>query len=315
MKALVTGAFGFAGRHLIDHLLAAGDSVLATYIDDAPATPLCSVVSMDITDPLAVRRVIADFRPDIIYNLAGVAFFGDAENDFRQTLAINVQGVHNVFQGCYQAELAARVLLVSSAEVYGRFSANELPLVETTPLRPANNYSLSKAMAELIPLRFAKVSKVVPIIVRPFNHIGAGQRTTFVVSSFAYQLSRVARGEEPPTIQVGNIAARRDFSDVRDIVRGYRLAALKGAGIYNLSSGRAPSVGDILTELIKISGVDVEIKSDPDRMRPSEIPEIRGSYEKAAKELGWQPTIALQDSLKSAYEFWLNRSSDDNRLH
>lgn len=301
MRALVTGASGFAGKHLISHLLSAGDEVTAG--DLAPGADL-----LDVSDAASCRRVLEAARPEAVYHLAGMAFGPDAERDFSRALTVNVLGVYNVLQACRELELKCRVLVISSSEVHGRIAPGMLPLTEAQAPLPGNNYGLSKAMAELAACRFGAVrGGLEPVVIRAFNHIGPGQRPDFVVASFAQQLAEIARGRREAVLKTGNLEARRDFTDVRDIVRGYRLAALAGGGPYNLCSGRAVSIRGILEGLIEISGVQVRLEADAQRMRPSETPEIIGSNEKAGRELGWKPEIELRQSLRDIYGWWFER--------
>lgn len=305
MRVLVTGAGGFVGRYLIEHLVAAGDKIIASDRNGNVQYQYGEQVencSLDVADADRCSEVISRFQPEVIYHLAGIAFVPEAENNFDRALLVNVGGTNNIIRAVHLLQLGCTVVVVSSAEVYGRIQSGELPISETCPLRPANNYSLSKVMAELVAARYEQFNYVRPLIMRPFNHVGPGQDNRFVVSSFAQQLARIAAGKSAPLIRVGNLDAERDFSDVRDIVRAYRLAALHGSGTYNLCSGKAVSIQWILDTLISIAGVDVEIKRDPARMRPSEVPRLYGSYAKAEKELGWRPEIALRQTLEATYE-------------
>jgi GDP-4-dehydro-6-deoxy-D-mannose reductase len=162
-------------------------------------------------------------------------------------------------------------------------------------------------MAELVVERYGRVSSVKTAIARPFNHIGAGQNERFVTATFALQLARIAHGKASPTLRVGNLEARRDFSDVRDIVRAYRLLALSKGGIFNLGSGRAVSIQFLLDTLIAISGVHVTVEQDPERMRGPEVPEVYGSCSAIQKECGWHPDIPIQRSLEDVYRYWFDR--------
>lgn len=302
MRALVTGSTGFAGRHLTRHLVESGDEVFGTCLPgEAPASRF-KTVALDIRDRAACAQIVQEFRPDVIFHLAGISFVPEAEKDFDRALDINVGGTYNMFRACQDLGLPATVVFISSAETYGKVHPEDLPLRETLPTRPQTNYSLSKVMGESICHRFALDGVVKSVIIRAFNHIGVGQSNLFVCSSFAEQLAAIAKKKAPPIIRVGNLEARRDFVDVRDIARGYRLAALKGSGVYNLCSGQSFSIREILDTLIEISGVKVVIESDPSRMRPSDVPDIRGSYEKAKLELGWEPLHSLKDTLKSVYD-------------
>ncbi|MBN8547695.1 MAG: GDP-mannose 4,6-dehydratase [Deltaproteobacteria bacterium] len=304
MRALVTGACGFVGGYLVRHLLECGDEVCGTYLG-AKRGFNCKEVALDISDAEQCRKVIQEFQPEVVYHLAGMAFPPDAEKNFAKAVAINVVGTFNVLDACKNLGSRTRVILVSSAQVYGKSSQHILPLREDAPLHPADNYSLSKVMSESVALRFADPSFFSTIILRPFNHIGAGQRVEFAVSNFANQLAQIAKKLVPPVLRVGNLTAQRDFTDVRDIVRGYRLAAVQGKGVYNLCSGIPVPMQDILDRLIKISGTSVSIEQDLPRMRASDTPVLYGSADKAASELGWKPKYSLEDSLRDTYEYWL----------
>jgi GDP-4-dehydro-6-deoxy-D-mannose reductase len=319
MRALVTGASGFVGQYLVRHLLDAGDEVIACHntteiTDKTPfliSHPENKFVSkraqwqpIDIGNSASVREVFAHVRPEVVYHLAGIAFVPEAEENFERALAINVGGTQAIYQACAQLALDATILLVSSAEVYGRILPQELPVSEGVALRPSNNYSLTKVMAEFVATRYSHIRS---IIARPFNHIGPGQNDRFVAPNFARQLAQISRGEAPPVMRVGNLESLRDFTDVRDIVRAYRLAAVKGSGVYNFGSGKAVSVETILKTLIEVSGLNVTLESDPDRMRASEVPEVRADISKALHDLAWKPEIGLRETLDAVYAHALER--------
>lgn len=321
MKALVTGASGFVGQYLVRHLLDSGDTVVACYQasevnNRSPlliSHPQYEYVSaraewtpLTITERTAVCDLIHRVRPDVIYHLAGMAFVPEAEENFDRALAVNVAGTYNIFHGCDRARLKTTVVLVSSAEVYGRISPDELPVSEKHQISPANNYSLSKIMAEAVVSRFPASRGIRSVIMRPFNHIGAGQSDRFVAPNFARQLADIARNQKPSVLRIGNLAPVRDFSDVRDIVRAYRLAASKGEGIYNLGSGKGHSIESLLKTLIEIANLQVTLEIDPDRMRPSETPEVRADISKAKRDLGWVPEIDIRDTLQEIYRHALS---------
>lgn len=312
MRALVTGAAGFVGRYLVQHLADLGDQVLATDHSISVTIPARTGVrwqQLDVSDASACSDIISQFEPEIIYHLAGIAFVPEAENNFDRALVINVGGTNNLIRAVHLLQLGSTVVLISSAEVYGRIKPEDLPLQENTRLNPANNYSLSKSMAEMVAARYGQFGYVRTVVMRPFNHVGPGQDSRFVVSSFANQLAKIRAGKSPPIIRVGNLEAKRDFSDVEDIVRAYRLAAQQGQGTYNLCSGQPVSIQWILNTLIEISGLTVEIEQDPARMRPSEVPVLYGSFEKAKRELGWQPNISLTETLRKTYMACLEQVS------
>lgn len=305
MRALVTGACGFVGAHLVQHLREHGYTVLGSFIHRPPENLPYQALQLNIRDLEQCRRVCSDFRPEAVFHLAGVAFVPEAEDDFESAMRTNTAGTWNVLKASFEAGAVKRFVYVSSAEVYGRIE--RLPITEQTARKPANAYSLTKAMAEEAVEFYERRYSGSCVIMRPFNHVGAGQNERFVASNFAQQLAKIAHGLAPARMQVGNLEARRDFSDVSDIVRAYRLAAERGHGIYNLSSGGAVAVSQILKTLCEICGVKIEILPDETRMRPSETPEVYGSFEKAKKELGWQPQISLEDSLRSIYNWWFDK--------
>ena len=304
MRALVIGAGGFVGGYLVNHLRDCGDEVLGTTNSDSPVEGCAESLALDITDGPAVGALLQRLRPDAVYHLAGIAFVPEAESNFEKALQVNVAGTANIARYCSLLETKPRLLFISSAEVYGHVQPHELPIREDNHLRPANNYSLSKRMAELVVDRYGRQIGLHYAIARPFNHIGPKQDPRFVASNFALQLARVARGLTPPVLEVGNLEARRDFSDVRDIVRAYRLIADGHQGVFNLGSGRAVSIQEMLNTLVDISGCKVEIRQDPARMRGPEVAELYGCIEHATKVCGWTPRIPLRSSLEDTYRYW-----------
>jgi GDP-4-dehydro-6-deoxy-D-mannose reductase len=308
MRVLITGANGFAGSFLASHLLENNDEVFATDLQ-AGSYKNCSNTELDISDISACGTVIKQVMPDAVIHLAGLAFAPDSERNFSLALNINVGGTYNILRACAESKNPVRVVVVSSSEVYG--PPQKLPLTEEHELHCANNYGLTKAMCEQLVRRFVDgplpQSRMQPIIIRAFNHIGPRQRPDFVVPSFACQLAEIALGKREPVMKVGNLEAKRDFSDVRDIVRGYRLAALGGCGPINLCSGKSHSIQRLLDTLIEIAGVKVNIEQDPSRMRPSEVPDLFGSYQRAKAELNWEPRYDFRQSLEDIYNYWYSK--------
>ena len=297
MLALITGAEGFVGAYLAKHLGACGDEVVLSSLVGSTG------VALDVTNYDQCLRVISKFKPNWIFHLAGMSFAPDAERDFAAALRVNVNGTFNLLKACEEAGTRARVLAASSAEVYGKVLSTDLPIREELTPNPANGYSLSKLMMEQVARFFDGRAGVEVVIARAFNHIGPGQRADFVVPAFASQLAAVAKRERAAVIKVGNLEAKRDFSDVRDIVRGYRLALERGRGVYNFCSGRSVSVQWILDQLIQISELTVSVEKDPARMRKSDVPDVYGSFEKAKRELGWEPCHTnLSESLRMIYQ-------------
>jgi len=307
MRALVIGAGGFVGRHLVAHLMAEGDEVYGgVQVAGSYSDPSREVV-IDITQAESVANAVRVTKPEVVYHLAGIAFVPEAEEDFERTLAVNVSGTAHVVHQCAIADRNISLVYVSSAEVYGAVASSDLPIRETTPVHPTNNYSLSKRMAELIVERYGRTKSLRCSIARPFNHIGPGQDKRFVSASFALQLARIAHGQAPAVMRVGNLEARRDFSEVRDIVRGYRLLSRTSGGIFNLGSGRARAVQEVLDTLLSIAGVNVSIEPDPSRLRGPETPELYGSYEAIREACGWHPEISFERSLEDVYRYWYDQ--------
>lgn len=306
MRALVFGAGGFVGQHLVKHLLDNGDDVYTAVMPGQIPLDAEKSFAVDITDTRAVRQAFQSIKPEVVYHLAGIAFVPEAENDFDKALRVNVGGTANVARQAHLAASDISLVYVSSAEVYGAVSADELPITERTSIRPANNYSLSKYMGELVVERYARAKSVSCSIARPFNHIGPGQNHRFVTANFALQLAKIAHGHVSPVLRVGNLEARRDFCDVRDIVRAYRLLATTRGGVYNLGSGKAHSIQEILDTLISLSGLDVQVERDPERARGPEVAELYADCSHISRDCGWSPEISLEESLEDIYRYWFD---------
>jgi GDP-4-dehydro-6-deoxy-D-mannose reductase len=307
MRSLITGAGGFVGRYLVDHLRQNGArDILATVISKEEGRHLdCQKAVFDIRDPNAVAQLIKEYAPQVIYHLAAMSFVPEAEENFQNALAINVGGTESLCKACAQLSAAPKFVFISSGEIYGRSVSEGLPLTEKSSLKPNNNYSATKVMAEVIVEKYAAGGAVNPVILRPFNHTGAGQSDRFVISSFAKQIANIKLGRQPPIIKVGNIEVQRDFSDVRDVVAAYALAAARGRGVYNVSSGRPVALRDVLKILSELAGVSPDIQVDPARLRGKEVPEIYSSSEKIEGELDWKRKYTLKDTLSSVLDYWL----------
>ena len=294
MRVLVTGAGGFVGPYLRRALLAAGAEVVGL-----GPQPIAGEVDLivDVTDVKATADAVAKVKPDAIVHLAGLSSVSDCSKNPMRAFEINSGGTLSVVQAVLAAKNPCRFLLVSSGEVYGA-AAGPGPIDESLLPDPMNVYGATKRAAEIIALQHRHQGLDV-IIARPFNHIGAGQTATFVLPSFAQQVTRVPRGGSV-TLEVGNLSAVRDFSHVEDIVQAYRLLLEKGKAseVYNLGSGIGRSIESMLQLLVTQSGRQVTVKVDPKRLRPVEIPALIGNVEKL-KSLGWKPTHTVEQALSA----------------
>jgi GDP-4-dehydro-6-deoxy-D-mannose reductase len=316
MRSLITGGVGFVGRHLAAHLIQCGDDVAVTYMPGGedreyfgaiPLPKTAQTFALDVTDRNAVEQLIALVKPDAIYHLAGIAFVPQAEKDKNLVYDVNTQGVLNVLDALVKHSKETRFMFVGSAESYGDPRPGSLPLTEHASLRPVSAYGVSKAWADLASFKYAFTDNLHVVRVRPFAHTGPGQRDVFALSSFAKQLAEIKLKRSEPVIKVGNLEAKRDYSDVSDIIRGYREALLNGvvSEAYNLCSGVSHAISELLEKLIKISGVEVEVMVEESRVRPIEIAEVYGSSQKAYKDFGWKPRIDLDTTLHTLYAHWL----------
>ncbi|MBI2300814.1 MAG: GDP-mannose 4,6-dehydratase [Armatimonadetes bacterium] len=304
MRVLVTGAAGFAGGHLCELLLLRGDRVAGVTRGAPGGSSGVHWLSADLADAAATARAVAEAQPEVIYHLAGAAATHTAAQDPVGTLRDNVLATASILQAALDASPRPRVLLVTSSEVYGH-PATARPLTEETPTAPGNLYGLSKVAAHELGRHYGSLGLEV-VEARPFNHCGPRQRLGFVVPDFAAQVAAVARGEREPVVRVGDLSPARDFTDVRDIVRGYADLALGGVPgeIYHLCRGEAVSIGDILDRLLAIAGVAARVETDCERLRPGPATLLRGSAEKARWAVGWEAGIPLEETLRAVYAEW-----------
>jgi GDP-4-dehydro-6-deoxy-D-mannose reductase len=302
VRVLITGARGFVGRHLSAALRARGHDVIqADRHGDEDVLPV------DVTDPLAVRAAFDLARPDAVAHLAAQAFVPASIADPRATFEINAAGTLHVLDAARAVAadgVRPRVLIVSSADVYGAQAREAYPLRETVAPLPRNPYAASKVAAEALALAYARSFGVDAVVTRAFNHIGPGQDERFAIPAFAAQIARVAAGLQQ-VVLVGNLDASRDVLDVRDVCEAY-VALLEGGGepgeIYNVASGKATTMKELLRRLIEIGRVPVEVREDPARMRPADIPVSVGDSAKLREATGWAPRIPLATALREVYD-------------
>lgn len=306
MKVLVTGGGGFAGRHLIRDLVAAGYEEIGATTLGAPPPPDDVVLAraewfpMDLTDQDEISRVIGRFRPTVVFHLAGQASVGQSLEAPIETWDVNALGTVRILFALRRLPAAQRrFLLVSSAEVYGFVSESDQPIGEDAPYRPVTPYGASKAAAEIAVFQEVRGNGLEVVIARSFNHIGPGQDDRFVVSSMARQLARIEMGVEEPVLRAGNLSVRRDFLDVRDAVSAYRCLMERGRDLtaYNVCSGVALSLADVVRRMIELSATGAKLELDPGRMRSVDIPSLVGDSSRL-RGLGWTPQFDLDRTLR-----------------
>lgn len=303
-RALITGAAGFVGRHFSQRLLSHGWDVVVSDRNTEGYLP-CDFGSSD--DINALLESVGELSH--VFHLAARTFVPDSMADPSGAFQVNLIGTIHLLNRLARMPRPPRVVFVGSAEAYG--PPQFLPMTELHPLAPENPYAISKAAADSYCAYVGRTSALEIIRVRPFNHSGAGQSPQFVLSSFARQIAQIEAGHEAPVIHVGNLDARRDFSHVSDILSAYELLALKGkpGEAYNVSSGNAVRIGDALQQLLAMSTADIAVEVDPARMRPVDVPEVRGSSEKLRDHTGWQPERSFDFLLKELLDFWRSQEA------
>jgi GDP-4-dehydro-6-deoxy-D-mannose reductase len=293
MRALVTGGKGFVGHWLVSHLEAHGDEVAVIDIET------------DVSDGAAMGRVMAEVRPQAVYHLAAMTHVGESWEDPSQVLKVNVLGTAEVLAAARAHVDDARVLVVSSAEVYGTVTQDQLPLTEDTPAAPASPYAASKLAAEVVARQAWRGYGQPVIVVRPFNHIGPGQSPNFFVPALAQRIVE-ARRAGAGALRVGTLTTRRDFTDVRDVVVAYRLLVTAGVpgSVYNVCSGRDVSMAEVARQLLTLAGADLELEPDPELVRPVDVPVLRGDAGRLRSATGWEPRVPLATTLADVLASW-----------
>jgi GDP-4-dehydro-6-deoxy-D-mannose reductase len=295
VRAYLTGGSGFVGSWLLRHLAEAGDAT----VDPGP--------EVDVTDAARLVTNVRAATPDVVYHLAALTHVGRSWSEPAETFRVNAMGTLNVLEAAARCDVPPAVVLVSSAEVYGPAADSE-PLDELAPLRPVTPYAVSKVAADFLGLQAYLGRGLRVFRARPFNHVGPGQADDFVVSALARRMVEAElRGSG--TVQVGNLAASRDFTDVRDVVRAYRLLALYGVAgeAYNVCSGRAVTIASLAEEMAGLLSYEVSLEEDPSLFRPVEVPVLLGDASKLTAATGWRPMIPLATTLSDVLDYWRER--------
>ncbi len=308
MRVLITGMTGFAGSHLATACVAGGDSVVGVSRRGGSVAGL-EVDPVDLRDGPAVRRVVAEAEPEVLYHLAALSSVGRSWEDPAETLEDNVVGAVNVLEAVRHVAPRARVVWASTCEVYG--TPERLPLTESHRQHPESPYAVSKLAGEQLVRVYARAHGLQVVIARPFNHTGPGQRDIFIVSSLARQAAEARLAGAPELrLVTGSPATRRDFCDVRDVVRAYRLLATRPASgeageAFNVCSGRSVSAAEqvaLIGELLE--GVRVDHIVDPERVRAHEVMDLTGSFDRIHEAVGWTPEIPYRETLRATIDWW-----------
>lgn len=313
-KIFITGITGFAGSFLAEHLLSSHKNIniFGTYLTDSSLENITKIddkinlVKIDLTDFPKVSDIIHSIKPDIIYHLAAIPSPAESFKNPAHTIYTNITAELNVLESLRIHNLIeTRILIISSAEIYGLVTKDNLPINEEAKFRPVSPYAVSKIAQDFLGLQYHLSFKLDVVRVRPFNHIGPRQSADFVVSSFAKKIALIEKKKMEPVLKVGNLESKRDFTDVRDVVRAYALLMEKGKNgeVYNLGSGVSYKIKDVLDILLSFSKEKIKVLVDPELLRPNDIPELICDNNKV-QSLGWKPEIKIEESLKDTLDYW-----------
>lgn len=317
MNVLITGITGFAGSHLADYILDNHPDVQVygmirwrsrmeniRHLDGR-----INLMEADLKDMSSLKKCLAEVEPERIFHLAAQSFVPTSWRCPAETFQINAVGQINLFEAVLSLGISPKIQIAGSSEEYGLVNSDEVPMKETNPLRPLSPYAVSKVAQDLLGWQYFKSYGMKVVRTRGFNHTGPRRGEVFICSNFARQIVEIEKKKREPVIHVGNLEAKRDFTDVRDMVRAYWLSLEKGeAGeVYNLGTGKTYSIKEILDMLLSLSQVDVKITVDPNRLRPSDVPILLSDSSKFVKLTGWEPRIPFRQSLEDLVEFWRER--------
>lgn len=321
-RAMIIGAAGFVGGYLIDYLgQKCGMEVAATKLPHEKIELFnrkdgvsgvqsrnreVQIYNLDIMDKKAIVSLLFEFRPDYIFHLAAQSSVGLAWKNPGLTIDVNIKGSVNVMDAIRELYYKPRVLLIGSGEEYGHIKEGETPIGEENMLRPGNIYAATKVCQNMIGNIYARAYDMKVVMVRAFNHIGSTQASMFVLADFCKQVAEIEKGIRRPVMYVGNLAAKRDFTDVRDVVRAYALLAKQGTAgeTYNVGSGQAIAIRDILDKVIALSKCSIEVKIDPNKLRPVDVPIIEADISKIRTLTGWTPEISLEQTIQETLDYW-----------
>ncbi|MBI4320824.1 MAG: GDP-mannose 4,6-dehydratase [Chloroflexi bacterium] len=346
MKVLITGVTGMAGSHLAEyvlgmsnvevygtyrwrsrmdnlhdlaqeervHFIAEGGNIsscktLTCMLEENAQLGKLNLVEADMSDASSMKKLVGAIRPDRLFHLAAQSYVPASWNAPAETLSLNIVGQVNLLEAVREAEIDPLIHIAGSSEEYGLVYPDEVPIKESNPLRPLSPYAVSKVGQELLAWQYCRSYGLRAIVTRGFNHTGPRRGHVFVTSSFAKQIAEIEKGLRPPVLKVGDLNSKRDWSDVRDIVRAYWLALEKGVPgeVYNVGSGRARTVQEMLDILLTHSNVSIDIKQDPSRMRPSDVKVLWSDCSKFVEQTGWEPVISFEQTMRDLLDYWRKR--------
>lgn len=313
-KILVTGVNGFVGSHMADFILKENlGEVFGMVRGKTPGydnikniIDKMQIINCELNDFFSVRKAIETSQPDIVFHIAGQAFVPSSWESPIETFNSNVMGSINLFEALRKSGIDPKIQIACSSEEYGLVHENETPIKETNPLRPLSPYGVSKVAMDLLGWQYFKSYGMKIIRTRAFNHSGPRRGKEYVDSDWCRQVALIEKGKQKPEVFVGNLNAKRDFTHVKDIVRGYWLAATKATPgeVYNICSGKAYSMKQVIDLIFKQTSMKIKVTPDPKRIRPSDVELLLGDYSKFAKETGWAPQIPFEQALKETLDFW-----------
>lgn len=308
LKAMIIGAAGFVGPYLAEAIkrILKCEVVCTKLQHEKLSIPDVEVRNLDIMDQDEIYSLLTDEHPYYIFHLAAQSSVAYSWKNPSLTVDVNVKGALNVMDAIRRLEYSPRVLIVGSGEEYGYVTPEEVPIKETNFLRPGNIYAATKACQNMMATIYAEAYNLQLAMTRSFNHMGPRQTSTFVVGDFTSQVVKIEKGLQDPVIHVGNLAARRDFTDVRDVVEGYcALIQFSNSGeTYNVGTGHALEIRTILDEIIRISGLQIEVQVDPNKLRPVDVPIIEPDISKITNTTGWKPSIPLEKTISDMLQYW-----------
>jgi GDP-4-dehydro-6-deoxy-D-mannose reductase len=301
MRVLVTGAGGFVGGHLVPALEADGHEVTGTAIDDKG-----DLRYLDVRYPERVDQVVAEVKPELVFHLAGQSSVSLSWKEPALTYEVNALGTHYLLESINRHVPEAKVHIAASSDEYGKVDPSECPIDEAAPLRPVSPYAVSRVAGEWIGRMFHESFGLHVVVTRAFMHTGPGQPRTFATADWASQIARAEAGRAEPSVSVGNLEIGREFGDVRDVVRAYRLVLEHGAAgeAYNVATGEPHQLREVLDILIGLATIDIEVVVDPEKLRPVDFPLLYGDAGRLERLTGWKPEFRLEDTLRDVLDYW-----------